>query len=166
VTTTIDTEPQTKRRVIQGHAVTWDALSSDLGGFVEKFQRGAFTDTLASRRDIVLLAQHGGLPLASTVAGTLQLREDATGLAFRATLPETSTGRDVAKLLDRGDLRHMSFSFRALDDVWAEHFGVVVRTVRAANLHEISIVCGPAYETSHVGLRTPDNYEHRHTYRQ
>jgi hypothetical protein len=84
--------------------------------------------------------------LGSTRAGTLKLVEDERGLKVTAQLPNTTTGRDAAELLKRGDVDAMSFGFtvpRGGDD-WSEDGSE--RTLREVMLHEVSIVAFPAYE--------------------
>ena len=45
-----------------------------------------------------------GALLGRTCSGTLRLSEDGTGLRYEIDLPDTTVGRDVAALLERGDL--------------------------------------------------------------
>lgn len=137
---------------IRGHAAVFDSPSVDMGGWYEVIKRGAFRKVLATNPDVRLLVNHEGLPLARTANGTLTLREDATGLAFEADLPDTSLARDVAALLERGDLSQMSFAFRAdpesvewtVDDDGRERREVG----RISLLREGSLVTFPAYEAT------------------
>jgi len=79
----------------------------------------------------------------------LKLEEDGRGLRVDAHLANTSTGRDVAELLKRGDLDAMSFGFSVPSggDNWNEDG--TERTLNSVRLFEVSVVAMPAYpETS------------------
>jgi HK97 family phage prohead protease len=64
---------------------------------------------------VPMLYEHQiGLPLlASTRSGTLRLDEDAKGLAVSADVADTSLGRDLRVLANRGDIDAMSYGFVA-----------------------------------------------------
>ena len=65
---------------------SYDVAGGPPYGFVETIARGAFSKTLSEKPDVVLLVNHGGLPLARTTSGTLELDEDDTGLRAVARL--------------------------------------------------------------------------------
>lgn len=125
-----------------------------VGSFRETIARGAFTASLASGADILALADHDpAAVLGRTRSGTLTLREDADGLAFELTLPDTQKGRDLAALAERGDLGGMSFGFRVHDggDTWNGD----LRELRNVELREISVVQSwPAYGETEVSVRS------------
>jgi len=144
-----------------GHAVLFNSLSVDLGGFVEKVAPGAFARTLASGKTIFAVHHHNfENVLASTKSGSLKLSEDARGLRFEIAMPETSLGHDIHALVKRGDLSSMSFSFRingAQGESWRERSdGVIERTLLDLDLFEISTVANPAYPSSEVFARAID----------
>ena len=83
-----------------------------IGSFSETIKRGAFTRTLADNRDILALADHDpSRVLGRTRSGTLELREDDTGLAFALQMPDTQAGRDLVALAERGDLGGAALGF-------------------------------------------------------
>jgi HK97 family phage prohead protease len=136
---------------VEGMAVVWDALSHDLGGWREKIATGAFTDVLRSAAMPILgLYDHevGGL-LASTAVGTMRLAEDGTGLRFALDLPNTTLGRDVLALVERGDLAGASIGFRPDSKAMAwskgSSGGPICTIRRVAALREVSLVALPAY---------------------
>lgn len=141
---------------IKGYAARFDSLSSDLGGFRERINKGAFSNTLRDNPDVFLLFGHEmNSVLARTTAGTLSLREDNSGLAFDATLPNTTLGNDVAENLRNGNLTEMSFGFNVDDDEWDQTDDGVIRSLNAVNLGEISIVPRGAYgNNATVSLRS------------
>jgi len=63
-----------------------------------------------------------------------------------AVLPDTSLGRDVRTLVQRGDVNAMSFGFSvpANGDTWNTEG--TERTLRSVRIHEVSIVAFPAYQ--------------------
>lgn len=136
-------EIRARGRRLEGYAATFDTPAEIGGRFVETIARGAFAASLKSRGDVLALIDHDpGRVLARTRSGTLRLAEDTRGLAFDLDVPDTSAGRDVLALAERGDLGGMSFGFTAVD----EHREGSMRELRAVELHEISIVLAwPAY---------------------
>jgi HK97 family phage prohead protease len=147
-------------RRLEGYAAVFDA-AADLGGFSETIRPGAFAATLRARNDILALVDHDpGRLLARTSSGTLSLAEDSRGLAFTIALPDTTLGRDVLALAERGDLGGMSFGFRAKAENWpAKH----QRELLAVDLLEISVVqAHPAYDGTTLAARArPHGVLHR-----
>lgn len=123
----------------RGYASVFDTDYDVAGLFTERVDRRAFNATLRNERKIHLLANHGGLPLASTQAGTLRLRVDDHGLAVLADLDLRSPyAQSVASALDRGDMDEMSFGFRAIKDAWSDDYAK--RTLLELQLFEVSVV--------------------------
>ena len=141
---------------LHGHAAVYNALSEDLGGYVERIAPGAFSDVLATEPDVRLLVNHKpDHVLARTKSGTLRLHEDEHGLAFTADLPDTAYARDLRESLRRGDLDGASFRFCIGDEDWGREDGREVRTVkRVASLMDVCIATYPAYPSASVELRT------------
>ena len=132
---------------LEGYAALFNSRSENLGGFTETIQPGAFRASLKARNNVFLLYNHDtNAVLASTRAGTLTLVEDERGLKISASIAPTSTGRDVAVLVKRGDLSGFSFGFsmpaRGGDSWNAEGTERVLKSVR---LHEVSLTPMPAY---------------------
>lgn len=97
---------------LRGHASVFNALAP-VGGMYERIAPGAFSDALARGDDVRLLLNHNpDNLLARTSNGTLSLAEDDTGLAVEAELANTTLGRDVRELIERGDLSGMSFGYK------------------------------------------------------
>ena len=110
-------EIRAKGRKLEGYAATFNNPATIGGRFVETIARGAFAATLRSRGDVLALVDHDpGRVLARIRSGTLRLAEDTRGLSFDLDVPDTSHGRDVLALAERGDLGGMSFGFTAIDE--------------------------------------------------
>jgi HK97 family phage prohead protease len=111
--------------------------------FIERIAPGAFQRSLKSRNEIKLLWNHdSGEPMASMRGGSLRLWEDDRGLAYEATLANTTRGRDVAELIRSKVIDAMSFGFNVIKDNWDERGN---RTLESVRIHEISVVSYPAY---------------------
>lgn len=142
-----------------GHAAIFNSLSVDMGGFREIIAPGAFTRTLGDRHPIFAVHHHNMADvLGSTRSGTLKLAEDHTGLYFELALPDSSLGRDIHELVQRGDVSSMSFAFvvnGTAGEEWRETpMGKIERTLKDISLREISTVALPAYPSSNVAARS------------
>ena len=137
---------------LAGYAAVFDDPSVPLP-FVERIAAGAFRKTLSETPDVRLLINHEGLPLARTKNGTLTLTEDSRGLYMDAEIADTTEGRDLYKLVERGDVDQMSFAFRVIRQKWSEDRSM--RTLIELSLADgdVSIVTYPAYPTTSVEAR-------------
>src|SRR5690606_33892376 len=121
--------------------------------FTEVILPGALADTLARGHDILALADHDQRAvLARTKSGTLRLAWDSRGLHSDLDIPNTSFGRDILELAERGDVGGASFAFTVAKD--GERWMEDRRELRAVNLLEVSIVSAwPAYDGTVVQAR-------------
>jgi len=141
---------------IGGYAATFGNEATGLN-FREVIAKGAFTRTLKSDNPVFLLINHDteSLPLASTQSGTMNLREDETGLYMEATLdPKNPRAAELASALERGDVDKMSFAFTVAPDGDTRSEGL--RTLTDLDLYEVSVVTWPAYDATSVGMRSAD----------
>lgn len=138
-----------------GYASVFNRRSVNLGGFVEVVSPTAFNKTV-KEADVRALFNHDPSKLLGrSSAGTLRLGVDATGLHYELDLPDTTDGRDVAVLLERGDITGSSFGFRMIEDEWGEtEDGFPERTLLSVALRDISPVTYPAYPDSEAALRS------------
>jgi HK97 family phage prohead protease len=146
-------DPANERRIV-GHAIVFDSLSENLGGFREIIKPSAVDRTLTEALDVRALADHdSGKVLGRTRAGTLQLRKDTRGLSVSIEPdPEISYARDLMRAVARGDISGMSFGFRVLEDDWREdpETGMPIRDVLDMRVSEVSVVAFPAYPATDV----------------
>ena len=135
--------------VVEGYASNFD-VEYDLGYFKETVARGAFDDVMQD--DVRFLLNHTGAPLARTTNGTLELSVDDQGLKYRAALADTQDGRDLYKLIKRGDITQSSFAFTIENDTWSEDRST--RTItKVGKLLDTSAVTYPASPTASVYAR-------------
>ena len=141
---------------LHGYAAIFNS-ETDLGGFVEVIRNGAFRKSLESASNIRALYHHqGDALLGTTRSKTLKLREDPHGLAFELDLPATTHGKDLAILVERGDVAGCSFGFRVRDggDRWEQRGAQLVRELLDVELSEVPLTADPAYADTSVALRT------------
>lgn len=145
-------------RTLGGYAAVYGQDSREIvengRRFTERIAPGAFNESLSSGADVKLYYNHDtSMPLARTRSGTLTLKSDRNGLAFTASLPETTLGNDVRALIERGDLSgEMSFGFIVTEDSWSKDRSS--RLVKRAQLLEVSIVQDAAYPQTSSSLRS------------
>ena len=152
----MDTEDGSLR--IAGYAATFNKEADGLN-FREVIAPGAFTRALASEDPVFLLINHDmeGVPLASTQSGTLQLRQDKTGLYIEAELdPANPRAQELSSALRRGDMNKMSFAFTVASDGQKKEDGLRTLT-EIERLYEVSVVTLPAYSSTTVGMRNADD---------
>jgi len=135
--------------VVEGYASNFE-VEYDLGYFKETVARGAFDGVMQD--DVRFLLNHTGAPLARTTNGTLELSVDEKGLKYRAALADTQDGRDLYKLIKRGDISQSSFAFSIEADEWSEDRST--RTItKVGRLLDVSSVTYPASPTASVYAR-------------
>ncbi len=133
----------------------------------ERIGPSAFDDVLAGNGDgdtIAAFNHHGQSLLGRTSSGTLRLKRDAVGLHYAVDLPDTSVGRDVQALVQRGDLKGSSFKFAVAEGGFsvierAKHPGdlPLLQINRIKRLMDVGPVVDAAYDGTTVSARSvPD----------
>lgn len=145
-----------------GYAAVFNSDSEPLP-FVERIAPGAFKRSLKSKNNIRMYLNHdSSMLLATTRAKTLRLMEDDRGLKVEADLPDTTVGRDLSTLIQRGDVDSMSFGFSVppRGDSWSDDG--MVRELKEVRLYEVSVVTGfPAYQATSASVRSLDQLAER-----
>lgn len=155
---------------IEGYAAVFHAegdpgteyeLWSDPGmRAVERVARGAFSRAIKDGDDCRACFNHeANNLLGRTASGTLRLSEDERGLRYENDLPDTQLGRDVAQLIDRGDVTGSSFGFVVEQESWRETDNpdgsrLAVRTIEGVRLLDVGPVTYPAYAGTSAGGRS------------
>jgi uncharacterized protein len=142
-------------KTVGGYAALFGTPAEIGGCWIEMIERGAFTETLKSNRDVLALYSHRlERLLGRRSAGTLRVVEDDKGLGIEIDLPDTSDGRDVGVLVERGDLKGMSIGFVVTKQEWDETVTPPKRTIREAELYEVTVTADPAYVDTEIGMRS------------
>lgn len=124
-----------------------------VGGYRERFARGAFADTDPAAVPLLVSHRHAGLPIGRAVA----LRDQPDRLAGEFTLTATRDADEVLALARDGVPLGLSVGFTPAPggDRWNRDRTAVVRT--RAVLAEVSVVGVPAYPTATVtGVRAAE----------
>lgn len=148
--------------IFTGRPIVYDSSSHLLGNkFRERFAKGAFRAFLASNPDVVACIDHDESKLLGrTTNGTLKLVETDDGIDIECLAPNTTYANDLRMLIERGDIRGMSFHFDDAKATWEKaDDGVPLRTVTSAILYEVSFVASPAYPQTQAGLRSAEQVE-------
>ena len=156
---------QDDEKRVTGYATTFDepyTLYSDGDYEVrEVIDPGAFDNCDMS--DVVMVVDHArdvGSVLARSRngEGTLEISVDDVGVAFRFKSPDTTKGRDIVALVERGDISECSFAFWVESDRWLYDvaFGEKKYDVRRiesiAKLADLSIVVSGQYGQTSVSI--------------
>lgn len=120
----------------------------------------AFADRLERGEDVHFLSGHDfNKPLASRSAGTLTLTENNDALTMEATISaemgQVSYVRDFLTANAAGLVRGLSPGFRVRPggETVEERGNAILRTIKAADLIEISAVTKPAYPQAQIEAR-------------
>ena len=141
---------------LRGVAVPYDQFSHVLHdrprAYRERFKRGAMN----TNTETVMLYGHdqSGVPLGRVGSGSLRFEDAPGGLMFEIDLPEARA--DIREALERGDLTGaVSVGFYVDDggDEWQNKTKPAIRTVRNAELVELSIVPMGAYPQAKGNLK-------------
>jgi uncharacterized protein len=147
--------------VIVGYAFKYGVMSHVLGwGFREEIQKGALDG--ADVADVVCRSFHNDqFILGRTKSGTLRLFPDEIGLRYECDLPDTQAGRDIASLIQRGDIAESSFEFYLKEDSWGEdENGIPTRLIRSfRKITDVSPVVRAAYPETEVAKRSFEQFK-------
>lgn len=148
---------ETGERRVEGYAAVFNS-ETDIGSFAEVIAPTAFEGRLND--PVVAVFNHNQLqPLAKVGAG-LELSVDETGLRYSFPIPDTTAGRDLIELMERGIVRDASFAFMLASDgdTWEKRDGAKdLRTInRVARLVDVSVVTVGAYSDATSVLRSFD----------
>lgn len=132
-------------------------LSED---YYERLMPGVFDDAIRNN-DVRCLFNHDpSHVLGRSKSGTLTLSVDSRGLLYSCSCPDTTIGRDVGTMIERGDVSGSSFGFEAVDVQYREQDGIWYREILKVRLYDVSPVTFPAYEgtTTEIARRSLDQH--------
>lgn len=145
------------KRTIGGYAAKFERMSQNLGGFVEKIDRGFFNKSRGDGWPGVFARYNhdDNMVLGTTEGGTLRLSIDDVGLVYDVDLPAARA--DVYELVQRGDVRKSSFMFVCYEDDWTtSDQGFPMRSLLSGRTLDVAPVNSPAYDDTSVGTRSID----------
>jgi len=146
---------------MSGTASTWLHRSrpyfvSDLrhGTFLEQVSKAAFD--WSGGADLRLEHRADGPRFANTRTGTLSFENNNDGLLLGAALSKSDPAKaGMVAQVHRGELRGLSVGTRVLADGWGKALDnrTQLRTIAAAELHEVSVVARAANKATTVDVR-------------
>jgi HK97 family phage major capsid protein/HK97 family phage prohead protease len=123
--------------------------------FVEYMQPEAI-DGVDLSGVLLLYAHDSSNILARADSGTLSLKVDKTGLAFSATLPDTTLGHDTYNNIKAGNIKGCSIGFQIAPDgdSWQQVNGQTTHIItKIASVAEVSLTPIPAYTETSVTVQ-------------
>jgi HK97 family phage prohead protease len=137
----------------EGTPIVFNTLSSDLGGFKEIIDRGAWDSADTSECFAVFNHKEENL-LGTASAGTLRfIKVDEGGVHVEIDKSNTNISRDCAEWVERKEVNKMSFKFTIKEDDWAydKETDTLIRTVKQfGKIYDVSLVTRPAYKEATV----------------
>ena len=153
------------KRYLEGYAIIFNQRSKLIREWGETFFEviePAAPDRVLSDPGLNTIAtiDHDRAKMLGRVkSGTLALTKDTRGLKYTIELPDTTLGRDVATMVERGDYFESSFIFTIADKGYRYDRGedIAVRYVSDfENLFDVAIVVDGAYANTAVRLRSQE----------
>lgn len=143
-------EGEEEKMIVEGYPIVFDKeafIGLNDWGWFEKVDRHAFDKTDMS--DVVLRYNHndmGFVILARTRNNSLQLKIDEKGVFMHAELIDTTTNRDIYKMVKSELLTEGSFAFTVSDEIEEIIEGKSHRTIKGVGkLFDVSICDNGAY---------------------
>jgi HK97 family phage prohead protease len=124
------------KKYIEG-IIPYDSKSVPMWGVNEIIDRTAFNKTLKDKSEVRALWNHNdSFILGNTKSGTLDLEDSDEGLICRCELPNTSYANDLYEIVNRGDVKTMSFGFHPVK--WHDTENGKIRILKEVQLHDVS----------------------------
>jgi uncharacterized protein len=147
------------QRTIGGLALRFGSRSRDLGGFTETIAPSFVDRTRAKNFDgVICRYNHDSRLLLGTVDNqTLRCAVDDSGLDYSVDLPEWPGPPYIWEMVQRGDVRHSSFTMNVDPDggdTWTYTNGAPLRTLVSGLITEVAPCPQPAYPDATCALRS------------
>lgn len=142
--------------IVEGYAVVFDSPATH--GFTEVIDKDAFNG--CDMKDVCMKYNHDDSHqiLARTRNNSLRLQIDDKGLFIHAELIDTTSNRDIYKMIQAGLLDKMSFAFTVEEEKW--DLATDTRTIlRIDKLFDVSVVDTPFYEATSIYARALNTLE-------
>lgn len=149
-------------RIVEGYFAVFNRETELWPGAFEEIAPAAFDGSLSN--DVRALINHDAtLVLGRNKSGTLDLKADSHGLWGRVKInPNDSDAVNLYERVKRNDVDQCSFGFNITDESteWRDD-GSVKWTIRAVDLHEVSVCTFPAYADTGVQARKAEVTQHK-----
>ena len=161
-----DIQSEKESRTITGRAIVFESWSKNLGGFYEIIHRGAITQELIDKSDIIMNINHDDEKMVARSRqgkGTLSVSLKDDGVYFSFEAPTTSRGDELLYNIRNGNIFECSFAFTIPDDIHSERWyvdsdNVYRREVNVIDgLYDMSLVIHGAYGDTNCQARCADN---------
>lgn len=161
-----DIQSEKESRIITGRAIVFESWSKNLGGFYEIIHRGAITQELIDKSDIIMNINHDDEKMVARSRqgkGTLSVSLKDDGVYFSFEAPTTSRGDELLYNIRNGNIFECSFAFTIPDDLHSERWyvdsdNVYRREVNVIDgLYDMSLVIHGAYGDTNCYTRCVDN---------
>lgn len=161
-----DIQSEKESRIITGRAIVFESWSKNLGGFYEIIHRGAITQELIDKSDIIMNINHDDEKMVARSRqgkGTLSVSLKDDGVYFSFEAPTTSRGDELLYNIRNGNIFECSFAFTIPDDIHSERWyvdsdNVYRREVNVIDgLYDMSLVIHGAYGDTNCYTRCADN---------
>ena len=149
-------EDKPESMIVEGYAVVFDSPATH--GFTEIIDKGAFNG--CDMKDVCLKYNHNDshFILARTRNNSLRLTIDDKGVFIHAELIDTTSNRDVYKMIQARLLDKMSFAFTVEEEKW--DLATDTRTIlKIDKLYDVSVVDTPFYDTTSIYARALSTLE-------
>jgi len=149
-----------KKMIVEGKAITYEEetrLFKMFGtDFYEVIERGAFAG--AELMEAFFKYNHSSeqLVLARYKNGTLAFEDREDGVYIKAELADTTLGRDLYTLIQRGDIDKMSFAFTVKEESQEkknEGKKIIFRVKKIGKIYDVAAVPHPAYDGTDIYAR-------------
>ena len=161
------TASEENKQLVEGYAAVFNQRAliweSEWSGwkYMEVIDRNAFAG--ADMTDTVFKYNHGdvAMVLARASNNTLNLSVDDKGLRMSADIIDTTNGKDVYKLIKRGDLNKMSFAFTVKNERMEadKENKIYTRTITAFDkIYDVAVVDFPAYDGTSIQARSQEYF--------
>ena len=155
-----------KKMVVEGKCITYNdpTFLFEWGGtkVYEIIERGAFAG--ADLKEAYFKYNHSDdqMVLARHKNGTLSFEEREDGVYCRAELADTTGGRDLYTLIERGDIDKMSFAFttkKSAEEYDDDNKKITYRVMEIGKIYDVAAVPHPAYENTDIYTRRQGEVE-------
>lgn len=148
-------EGEEGNKKIAGYAAVFDQEAPETMGFIEKIEKGAFTEALKDSDVRALFNHNQDKILGREKSGTLEIKEDETGLYYEIDPADTTYAKDLLISMERGDVDESSFAFEVAEESWDESGEIPIRTIeKVMSLYDVSPVTRGWYPQTDSGIKS------------